>query len=151
MPVVLGVISDTHGLLRPGALAALAGVHRILHAGDVGRPDILDALASIAPVTAVRGNIDPPGLAESCTVEIDSIRIYMLHNRTELDFDPAARGYDVVITGHSHRARIETRDGVLYLNPGSAGPLRFRLPVTLARLRIDECQQIKAEIITLEP
>lgn len=137
----IGVISDTHGLLRPEASAALQGVHHILHAGDVGKPEILTQLAAIAPLTAIRGNIDRGPWAEALppteVVEFDGTFCYLIHDRQDLDLDPAAAGFQVVITGHSHRPLIETVDGVCYLNPGSAGPRRFRLPITLAYLYVD--------------
>ncbi|MEO8502793.1 MAG: metallophosphoesterase family protein [Acidobacteriota bacterium] len=137
----LGLISDTHGLLRPEALAALAGCDRILHAGDVGGPDILELLRRIAPVTAVRGNVDmdPPlsRLPPSATIEWNGLRIHMLHIREELKLDPLARGFAAVVFGHTHRPLAEVKQGVLYLNPGSAGPRRFDLPVTVARLSVE--------------
>jgi putative phosphoesterase len=138
----IGVISDTHGLMRPEALAALAGSELILHAGDVGAPSVLAALRTIAPVVAVRGNNDvgpwAARLPATKTVRAAGARILLLHDAKELDVDPAARGVSAVVSGHSHRPRAETRDGVVFLNPGSAGPRRFRLPVTVARLRIDD-------------
>jgi putative phosphoesterase len=141
MAVVAGVISDTHGLLRKEAVDALRGVSLIIHAGDVGSPDILDALEQIAPVHGVRGNIDVDSwaqrLPETLTVEIGQARVFVIHNVADLDFDPAQSGYAAVISGHSHRAKEEMRNGVLYLNPGSAGPRRFRLPITLALLTED--------------
>jgi putative phosphoesterase len=131
----IGVISDTHGLLRPEAAAALRGCDLIVHAGDVGDPAILEELGAIAPMVAVRGNIDKGGwatkLPEREVVELDDCRMLVLHNRDELDLDPRAAGFHAVIAGHSHRPSIETRNGVLHLNPGSAGPRRFRLPVTV--------------------
>ncbi|HUK16745.1 MAG TPA: metallophosphoesterase family protein [Bryobacteraceae bacterium] len=134
------MISDTHGLLRPEAVAALKGSELIIHAGDVGRPEILSGLRALARVVAVRGNIDTEawtaGLPTTAIVEAGSARIYVLHNLHELDCDPAARGFDIVISGHSHKPGKSERGGVLYLNPGSAGPRRFRLPVTLARLDV---------------
>ena len=134
----IGVISDTHGLLRPEALEALEGVGRILHAGDIGDPDHLDALARIAPVTAIRGNIDrgpwAEALPETVSLTIGSLRIHMIHNRKDLQVDPAAEGWNVVISGHSHTPGIDETGGTLWLNPGAAGPRRFRLPVTLAFL-----------------
>src|SRR5467141_1295048 len=127
----IGVISDTHGLVRPEALRALAGADLIVHAGDVGAPEVLDA---------VRGNNDrgrwARALAETEVVERGGRAIYVLHDLHELDLDPRAAGFDAVITGHSHQPQIERRDGVLYLNPGSAGPRRFRLPVSVARLNV---------------
>ena len=134
----IGVISDTHGLLRPEALEALEGVDRILHAGDIGNPHHLDALARIAPVTAIRGNIDRgycvEALPETATLTAEGLRIHMIHDRKALQADPGAEGWDVVISGHSHKPGIEETGGTLWLNPGAAGPRRFRLPITLAFL-----------------
>ena len=134
----IGVISDTHGLLRPEALSALAGSRHIVHAGDIGDPAVLEALARIAPVTAVRGNNDKGPwamtLRETELVEIADTRIYVIHDLAQLDIDPAAEDIAVVIAGHSHRPAQRMEGGVLYLNPGSAGPRRFSLPVTVARL-----------------
>jgi len=136
----VGVISDTHGLLRPEAVAALRGSHLIVHAGDVGRPEVLDHLREIAPTYAVRGNIDTQAWARKLpateAVAVGSLVLWVLHDRSELDLDPVAAQFAAVIFGHSHKPSIETQDRVLYLNPGSAGPRRFRLPVTVARLRI---------------
>lgn len=136
--MVIGVISDTHGLLRPQAVEALRGSELILHAGDVGPPAILDSLRTLAPVVAVRGNVDTAvwatALRLSEIVEAAGVSIFMLHDRAALDFDPKAAGFRVVVSGHTHRALAEERDGVLYLNPGSAGPRRFTLPITVARL-----------------
>ncbi|RFC64198.1 metallophosphoesterase [Fulvimarina endophytica] len=133
---LVGIISDTHGLLRPEALAALAGVFHILHAGDIGAPDIVPRLAEIAPVTAIAGNIDTEDWAgafpETVTLDLMGRRVHMLHDRKALALDPAADAVDLVIAGHSHKPGHERADGVLFLNPGSAGPRRFRLPVTLA-------------------
>jgi len=135
---ILGLISDTHGLLRPEALAALQGSDLIIHAGDIGDPAILDSLRAIAPVTAVRGNIDKGDwasrLPETAIVEAAGARIYVLHDIHQLELDPAAAGFQIVVSGHSHKPGQSERAGVLYLNPGSAGPRRFRLPVTVARL-----------------
>ena len=137
MPVV-GLISDTHGLLRPEALSALSGSDLILHAGDVGKPEILDALRAVAPVVAVRGNVDTAGwaaaLPETAVAEIGSTLIYVLHDINQLDLDPAAAGFGVVVFGHSHQPSRVEKSGVLYINPGSAGPRRFKLPITVARL-----------------
>jgi putative phosphoesterase len=148
---MIGVISDTHGLLRPEALAALRGSSHILHAGDVGDIDILDALKQIAPVTAIRGNIDTEGptaqLLATEVVELEGHLIYLLHSLADLDLKPEAAGMSVVISGHSHKPKVETRNGVLYLNPGSAGPRRFSLPITVAHLHLDATP--RAEIITL--
>ena len=136
----LGLISDTHGLMRDEALRALHGSDLIIHAGDVGRPEILDALRAIAPVVAVKGNIDTaPGvsaLPATAVVEAGAARIYVLHDIQDLDVDPAAAGYHIVVSGHSHQPGASERGGVLYINPGSAGPRRFRLPVTVARLEV---------------
>lgn len=141
MDRVIGLIADTHGLLRPEAERALRGVDRIVHAGDVGRADVLARLARIAPVTAVRGNVDGGALAErlprSAEVETPSGWLHVLHILDELDLEPATAGFVAVIHGHSHRPTVERRGGVLYVNPGSAGPRRFRLPVTVARLVAD--------------
>lgn len=148
----IGVISDTHGLLRPEAVAALASVERILHAGDVGDPSILDALGAIAPLTAIRGNIDRTGrcaeLPATEMVEFGGITIYMLHSLAELDLDPVAAGIGVVISGHSHKPLVERRKGALYLNPGSAGPRRFSLPISLAFLDLDGAEPV-AQIVQL--
>ena len=149
----IGVISDTHGLVRDQAVAALRGSEMILHAGDVGSGDVLDTLDGIAPVIAVRGNIDWPAWAETLpetrTVEIAGRRLHLLHDIGMLDLDPAAEGIDAVIFGHSHQPLNERRDGVLYLNPGSAGPRRFRLPICLARLDVGE-EGLVAEITDLQ-
>jgi uncharacterized protein len=136
----IGVISDTHGLLRPQAVAALQGSALIIHAGDVGRPEILDDLRRIAPVVAVRGNVDRDAWANrlpmSEIVEHEGVRLYVLHILEDLDLDPPTAGFQAVITGHTHRPKIETKDRVLYFNPGSAGPRRFDLPVSVGRLSI---------------
>lgn len=138
---VIGVISDTHGLLRPEAIEALRGVSLVLHAGDVGAPEILSELRQIAPVTAVRGNVDhgswASGLPLSEAVEIEGVSIYMLHILAELALKPEAAGFGVVVFGHSHVPKSEVKNGVLYFNPGSAGPRRFKLPVTLGKLVVD--------------
>lgn len=138
---IIGVISDTHGLLRPEAVAALRGVNRIIHAGDIGKPEILKELSGIAPVTAVRGNNDKGGWADGLRdrelVEIEGVRIYVLHDVKELEIASQPAGVRVVIAGHSHKPLVEHRNGVLHVNPGSAGPRRFKLPVTIALLKID--------------
>lgn len=148
----LGVISDTHGLLRPEAVDALRGVSRILHAGDIGAPEILEQLQTVAPVTAVRGNVDGGALARklplSEVIEVDGISIYLLHILEKLDLKPEAAGFSAVIYGHSHVPKIEEKNGVLYFNPGSAGPRRFKLPVTVGKLRVDG-EKVHAEIIEL--
>jgi len=150
--IAVGVISDTHGLLRPQALQALAGSDFIIHAGDIGDAAILAQLALIAPVTAVRGNNDKGGWArhvpETAMLEAGGAQIYVIHDLAELDLDPAVAGFRVVVAGHSHKPGLERRDGVLYLNPGSAGPRRFTLPIALARLRIDG-NGAQAEIVEL--
>ena len=134
---MIGLISDTHGLLRPEALAALAGSEVIIHAGDVGAPTILPQLRAIAPVVAVKGNIDKGSdLPPTAIVQSGAVRIYVLHDIHELDFDPAAAGFHIVVSGHSHKPSSTERAGVLYLNPGAAGPRRFRLPITVARLDV---------------
>lgn len=136
----IGVVSDTHGLLRPEALARLAGVDRILHAGDIGRPEVIDGLRAIAPVDAIRGNVDTAAWAEAypetLTVLLGGRRIHLVHALEWLRIDPAS--VDAVVFGHSHKPSVETRGGVLFLNPGSIGPRRFRLPVTLAILELGE-------------
>ena len=150
----IGVISDTHGLLRPEAENRLAGAGHILHAGDVGAPDIVGRLRRIAPVTAVRGNVDTApwaaALPDQATVRIEDRSILVLHDLAALAVDPAAAGHHVVVHGHSHRPSVDWRGGVLFLNPGSAGRRRFRLPVTVATLEIS-VSGIDAVIHTLEP
>jgi uncharacterized protein len=150
--VIVGVVSDTHGRMHAATLAALTGVDRIVHAGDVGDPAILEVLSGLAPVTAVRGNVDrgafAASLPETEVVEIDGAAIYVLHDLATLSLDPAAAGFAAVISGHSHVPRIETRGGVLYLNPGSCGPRRFDLPTTVARMTIDS-GRVDAELVTL--
>jgi putative phosphoesterase len=147
------VISDTHGLVRPEALAALAGVEHIVHAGDIGAPAVLQALARIAPVTAVRGNNDreawAAGIPETEVVEIGGAALYVLHDVHDLDLDPRAAGFAAVIAGHSHQPRQEDRDGVLFFNPGSAGPRRFRLPVSVGRLTIER-GRVAPALLTLD-
>lgn len=150
--ITFGVISDTHGLLRPEAIETLRGSERILHAGDVGNQEVLDALARIAPVTAVRGNVDTAswanGLPMNEVVEAGGISIYMLHDLAQLDLKPQAAGFRVVVCGHSHRPEIEEKNGVLFFNPGSAGPRRFSLPVSVGRLTI-RAGKIAAELVEL--
>jgi uncharacterized protein len=150
--MLIGVISDTHGLLRPEAVAALRESEHILHAGDVGDAEILAQLEKIAPVTAIRGNIDRSGkcaqLPPFVLEELAGQSIYMLHDRNELDLVPEAAGIAAVVSGHSHQPRIEWRKGVLYLNPGSAGPRRFSLPVSLGFLDISD-GKIKPRLLTL--
>jgi hypothetical protein len=150
---VVGVISDTHGLLRAEAVAALRDCDLIIDAGDIGSADILDELRSLALVKAVRGNIDTEPWAQTLpeleVVEIDGVSVYVLHDLKQLDLKPEAAGFAAVISGHSHKPSIESRSGVLYLNPGSAGPRRFRLPITLAKMKIAG-KKISAEVIDLE-
>jgi putative phosphoesterase len=150
--VVVGVISDTHGLVRPEALRALRGSDRIVHAGDIGGPEVLRALRRIAPVTAVRGNNDrqpwADRLPETRVVRVEGARLFLLHDLHALDVDAAAAGFEVVIAGHSHQPRMERRDGVLYFNPGSAGPRRFRLPLSVGRLLIRD-GRVRARIVPL--
>jgi hypothetical protein len=151
---LVGLISDTHGLLRPEAAASLAGADCILHAGDVGHPYILDALRAIAPVTAVRGNVDTgawaSGLPADTVVSIDGFDIYILHNLRELSIDPQAAKLAAVISGHTHKPLIETREGVVYVNPGSAGPRRFRLPISLGFMRLRKNAPIDAWLKNLD-
>jgi uncharacterized protein len=152
--MLLGIISDTHGLLRPEAELALRGVELIIHAGDVGHPDVLAKLKRIAPVFAVRGNIDTAPWAQelppTTVVEADATTLYVLHSLEDLDLRPEAAGFHFVISGHSHQPAQAERDGVVYLNPGSAGPRRFHLPVTLARLNLAK-RPWKAEFVELIP
>jgi uncharacterized protein len=151
---IIGVISDTHSLLRPEALAALRRSDYIIHAGDIGDPAILKRLAEIAPLTAIRGNVDRDAWAlkipATNVLEIGGISIYILHNLNELDLKPEAAGFQVVVSGHTHVAKSETKNGVLYFNPGSAGPRRFQLPVTVGRLRVRD-GKASAEIIEILP
>jgi len=140
--MLIGVISDTHGLMRPEALAALRGVEHILHAGDVGDIAILDALRKIAPVTAIRGNVDGSGacaeLPATDVVELGDKLFYLVHSAHDLDIDPVAAGVAMVVSGHSHKASVTARDGVIYFNPGSAGPRRFSLPVTVGFVTVED-------------
>lgn len=149
----IGLISDTHGLLRPQAVAALQGSALIIHAGDVGRPEILDELRRIASVIAVRGNIDRDAWADrlplSEIVEHEGVRLYVLHILEDLDLDAPTAGFHAVISGHTHRPKMETRDGVLYFNPGSAGPRRFELPVSVGRLSITN-GKLAGELVYLQ-
>ena len=137
-PKLIGLISDTHGLLREEAVRALRGSELIVHAGDVGAPGIIEALSALAPVVAVRGNVDKDDWASrlpaTAVAEAGDVRIYVLHDVHELDLDPAAAGFHAVVSGHSHKFGRSERSGVLYINPGSAGPRRFQLPITVARL-----------------
>jgi hypothetical protein len=148
----IGIISDTHGLLRPEVLAALQGCERIIHAGDVGKLEVLQRLNELAPITAVRGNNDKGAWAEelpvSASITVGQVAIYLIHDLAELAIDPVAAGISVVISGHSHKPSIQERDGVLYLNPGSAGPRRFKLPVTVAELIINNAK-VEARVVEL--
>ncbi len=149
----IGVISDTHGLLRPEAVDALKGSELIIHAGDVGAPEILETLGRIAPVVAVRGNVDTATWAQALptteVVEVAGRHLYVLHQLEQIDLDPVAAGFAAVIYGHSHKPSAEVRRGVLYLNPGSAGPRRFSLPITLVRLRLSD-GSLEPEFVSLE-
>jgi hypothetical protein len=151
-PITLGVISDTHGLLRPEAMGALQGSDRILHAGDVGAAEILDALAKIAPLTGVRGNVDTApwarSLPETEVIEVGGVSIYTLHNIDRLDLKPEAAGFAIVVYGHSHQPQIEEKNRVLFFNPGSAGPRRFNKPVSLGKIKI-LAGRIHPEIVKL--
>lgn len=147
------MISDTHGLLRPEAIKALEGSHLIIHAGDVGDAGILTRLKLIAPVVAIRGNVDTgrwaADLPETAVAEAGDVQFYVLHDVNELDLNPKGAGFDVVVSGHSHQPGQEERNGVLYINPGSAGPRRFRLPVTVARLDV-KIRPLQAEFVRLD-
>ena len=149
----IGLISDTHGLLRPDAMAFLHGSERIIHGGDIGGPDILDALRALAPVTAVRGNNDTGAwadrLAQCEWLEVGGVLIHVVHDLASGDPIPVARGVGAVISGHSHRPEVQERGGVLYVNPGSAGPRRFRLPISVGELRIAG-GAVSARIVTLD-
>jgi len=148
----IGLISDTHGLLRPEAVAALQGCAQIIHAGDIGKPQVLDGLRAIAPLEAIRGNIDTADwaqvLPERLDLRIGGLTLHVLHDLKQLDIDPLAAGVDVVIAGHSHKPKVERRDGVLYVNPGSAGPRRFSLPICRALLELND-GQAQVELISL--
>jgi len=151
----IGLISDTHGLLRPEALAFLRGADRIVHGGDIGDARILETLGEIAPVVAVRGNNDVGAWAsrvrETELVEIGGVLLYAIHDLAALDIDPLAAGVRVVVSGHSHRPAVLERDGVLFVNPGSAGPRRFTLPISVGELSIDGSGRVAARTVTLEP
>jgi len=148
----IGLISDTHGLLRPQALAALEGCERIVHAGDIGKPEILDALRQLAPLTAVRGNNDRGDWAEALPQQIElelaGLRLYVVHQPAHLPADLAGRGIRVAVCGHSHKPLIEEKGGLLLVNPGSAGPRRFKLPVTVGLLHVER-DQVRAEVVGL--
>ena len=149
----IGIIADTHGLVRPEAVAALVGAERIIHAGDIGRPGVLQILETVAPVIAVRGNNDTGAWAaaipDTAVVDVDDLRFYVLHDVKALDFDPASAGFSAVICGHSHQPRIEQRTGVWFVNPGSAGPRRFKLPIAVARLYV-HAGTLTPELVTLQ-
>ncbi|KJH79537.1 metallophosphoesterase family protein [Stutzerimonas stutzeri] len=148
----IGVISDTHGLLRPEALTALQGCERIIHAGDIGKPEVLEGLRALAPLDAIRGNVDSgdwaAAIPERLDLQIGGLRIHVTHDVKSLSIDPVAERVDVVIAGHSHQPKIEELNGVLYLNPGSAGRRRFTLPISLALLDIEDGQP-RAQLVTL--
>ena len=152
-PKLIGLVSDTHGLLRPEALRALESVDLIIHAGDVGDPSILEALRAIAPAFAVRGNVDTEPwareLPETEVVDADRATIYILHDIHALDLDPAAAGFQIVVSGHSHKPAREDRGDILFVNPGSAGPRRFDLPVTGARLHLSARPPWKIDLVDL--
>jgi len=149
---VIGLISDTHGLIRPEAIEALQGVDLVVHAGDIGKPEVLNALKAIGPLVAIKGNNDIGAwasiLPDTRLVQTANMKLYVIHNVKELDCEPAAEGYAVVISGHSHKPSVLTRDGVLFVNPGSAGPRRFKLPVAVGKLFIQN-QRVNAELIEL--
>ena len=150
--LTIGLISDTHGLLRPEALTALAGSDFIVHAGDIGSPEVLEGLARIAPVTAIRGNVDrgdwAARLAPTEVLDAGGAYLYVVHNIAELDLDPVAAGFQAVVSGHSHQPAMREKDGILYINPGSAGPRRFSLPIAVGRLTISG-GRIAPELIAL--
>ena len=150
--IEVGIISDTHRLLRAEAIEALANADAIVHAGDIGAPEVIDQLRELAPVTAIRGNIDHGAwtaeLRDDEVLEIGGRRLYVIHNVADLQHDPRAAGFDVVVSGHSHKPKVDHVDGVLYINPGSAGPRRFSLPVSLARLTLT-ANGLDTELVTL--
>jgi putative phosphoesterase len=149
---VIGLISDTHGLVRPEAIEALRGVDLVIHAGDIGKPEVLDALKAVSRLVAIKGNNDigawAKPLPDTQLVQTANTKLFVIHNVKELDCDPAAEGYKVIISGHSHKPSILARDGVLFVNPGSAGPRRFKLPVAVGKLFIQN-QKVNAELIEL--
>jgi putative phosphoesterase len=148
----IGLISDTHGLVRPEALDALRDSDLLIHSGDIGKPEVIMALKEIAPLVAIKGNNDrgpwARRLPDTKKIALENTKLYVIHNVNELEFDPASRGFRVVIAGHSHKPAIRTKDNVLFINPGSAGPRRFKLPICVGRLII-QGESIKAEIIEL--
>jgi uncharacterized protein len=151
--MIVGVISDTHGLLRPEAVEMLRGSEHIIHAGDIGAPEIIPALEKLAPVTAIRGNVDQMAwcrkFSETEVVELAGIHIYIIHDVNAMDLNPKAAGFAAVISGHSHKPSQEIKDGVLYFNPGSSGPRRFKLPITVGRLEISG-GRLAATVLWLE-
>jgi len=150
----IGLISDTHGLLRPEAVSFLKGSDFIVHGGDIGNAGILEALAAIAPLTIVRGNNDrepwADAIAETELVKFGGVHLYAIHDLAQLDIDPSAAGVRVVVSGHSHKPKVEERDGVLYVNPGSAGPRRFKLPISVAELVVDGAS-VTARVVSIDP
>lgn len=152
--ILVGVISDTHGLMRPEALRALLGSDLIVHGGDIGKPEVLESLRLIAPVFAVRGNVDRGSWASNLplfeVVEVGEVILYVVHDVKDLDLAPSAAGFHAVISGHSHMPALLTREGVLFLNPGSAGPRRFNLPVTIALIHV-KGTRLRPEILYLKP
>jgi putative phosphoesterase len=150
--LTIGLISDTHGLLRPEAIAALEGCDFIIHAGDIGSPEVLAGLSRLAPVTAIRGNVDRGPLAaplpETAVLETGPASIFVIHNIADLDLDPAAAGFRAVVSGHSHQPGWREKDGVLFVNPGSAGPRHFKLPIAVGRLLVSDAG-VAAEVIDL--
>jgi uncharacterized protein len=152
--MLIGVISDTHGLLRPEALEALRGVEHILHAGDVGHIGVLESLREIAPVTAIRGNVDLRGpcaqLPSTEIVELSGKLFYLVHSVYNLDIDPVAAGVAMVVSGHSHKAQVEVKDGVVYFNPGSAGPHRFSMPVTVGFVTVEDGVEASVKELMVE-
>jgi uncharacterized protein len=151
--MIVGVISDTHGLLRPEAVKMLRGSEHIIHAGDIGAPEIIPTLEKLAPATAIRGNVDQMAwcrkFSETEVVELSGVHIYIIHDVNAMDLNPKAAGFAAVISGHSHKPSQEIKDGVLYFNPGSAGPRRFKLPITVGRLEISR-GQLAATVLSLE-
>lgn len=147
--MILGVVSDTHGVYRPAIADALRGVELILHAGDIGHLEVLDRLEALAPVRAVCGNVDDLALPRTEVVEAGGALIYLIHDLGRLDLDPVAAGMAAVVSGHTHRPEVVRRGGVLYLNPGSAGPRRFNFPVSVALLHVDGKGRVEAELIDL--
>jgi uncharacterized protein len=151
-PTIIGLISDTHGVIRPQALEALRDVELIIHAGDIGKPEVIDALKAVAPVVAIRGNNDTGAwakpLPETRSVQSGAVRLFVIHNVQEFSCGRAGRRFQVVISGHSHKPSVATRDGILFVNPGSAGPRRFKLPIAVGKLFIQN-QKVNVELIEL--